>query len=130
MPRNYSNLFPRYSPKPLFLVFREFQMNLTSHSFLPRSDSEAQISQMAFQSLIELCEIWPNVWISKEVFDECLYSILSQVCIRSRYFSWMKFSFSSRRTSLISIIPFVSSELCSITTNWKKNPFDIMFIIY
>jgi hypothetical protein len=43
------------------------------------SDSETQIGQLAFQALTELCEIWPNSWISKEVFNECIYSIVSQV---------------------------------------------------
>ncbi|CAF5174996.1 unnamed protein product, partial [Rotaria sp. Silwood1] len=48
-------------------------------AIVPRlSDSESQIGHMAFQALIELCEIWPNSWISKEVFDECIYSIVSQ----------------------------------------------------
>jgi hypothetical protein len=42
------------------------------------SDSEPQIVHLAYQSLIELSEIWPNTWQSKETFDECIYSILSQ----------------------------------------------------
>jgi len=41
-------------------------------------DSEQQISHLAYQSLIELSEIWPNTWQSKSIFDECIYSILSQ----------------------------------------------------
>ena len=60
-----------------FFVSFEFLDHSIHFSIL--SDSESQISQMAFQALIELAEVWPNAWISKEVFHECIYSILSQV---------------------------------------------------
>ncbi|CAF0925752.1 unnamed protein product [Adineta steineri] len=57
----------------------EFVSIIVAKAMIPRlSDSESQISHVAFQALIELCEIWPNSWISKEVFDECIYSIVSQ----------------------------------------------------
>ncbi|CAF0805134.1 unnamed protein product [Rotaria sordida] len=57
----------------------EFVSMVFTKAIVPRlSDSESQIGHMAYQALIELCEIWPNSWISKEIFDECIYSIVSQ----------------------------------------------------
>ena len=98
------------------------------HSF-HSSDSESQISHMAYQSLIELSEIWPNSWISKDVFNECIYSILSQVVIQ-RLLEESVFFCLYRMINLISIVRFVSFEHYSIITNSKKNPFDIIFNIY
>lgn len=130
MPSKSSNLYLRLSPMLLFLVFRTSLIPIELNSVFYSSDSESQISHMAYQSLIELCEIWPNSWISKDVFNECIYSILSQV-LNSRIFFFIEKNFLLyRMINLISIIQFVSFEHYSLIMNSKKNQFVIIFNIY
>ncbi|CAF1135968.1 unnamed protein product [Adineta ricciae] len=69
---------PFIGHKDAMKIFELISMTFAK-AIVPRlSDSEAQIGHVAFQALIELLEIWPNTWISKEIFDECIYSIVSQ----------------------------------------------------
>ncbi|UJR32357.1 hypothetical protein I4U23_019820 [Adineta vaga] len=69
---------PFIGHKDALKIFEFISMTFTKSIALRLSDSEAQISHVAYQALIELSEVWPNSWISKEVFDECIYSIVSQ----------------------------------------------------
>lgn len=41
-------------------------------------DSESEISELAYQSLIDLATIWPNSWLNKSLFDVLIYSIVAQ----------------------------------------------------
>lgn len=57
----------------------EFVSKIIDETFVLRlTDSEIEISDLAHESINDFVEICPNFWTTKSLFDQCLYSILSQ----------------------------------------------------